>query len=201
MTESAPRRSPGRPSRASGSNGREAIVAAATAAFAEQGYDAVSLRSVARAAGVDPALIGHYFGGKPALFAACIALPFDPQEAIAALLAPGLPGLGERMVRFFLSVWDDPVSSPAFRGLVRGAASDETVADMLRQLLAATVIRQVGAVLDGPDAALRASLVGSQLVGLGFARYVVRLPALATASTDEVVALVAPTVQRYLSGA
>ncbi len=195
-----PRRSRGRPRRASGSDGREAIVAAAAVAFAEEGYAAVSMRAVARSAGVDPALVSHYFNGKSALFAASMALPLDLDALLGGMLGEGLDGFGERLVRFFLGVWDDPRTSPSIRGLVRGAAGDEAAAGLLREFIAATVVTRVAAALDRPDAALRAALVGSQLVGLGFARYIVAVPPLDTASTEEIVAVVAPAVQRYLTG-
>ena len=167
--------------------------------FAERGYAGASLRTIAARAGVDPGMVRHFFGGKAGLFHEALAFPFDPAVVVPQLLGDGLDGLGDRVVRFFLSVWDDPGSGPQIRTLVRSAATHEETAAHLRTLVSEQLLGRVAEVLPVPDPALRASFAAAQLVGLGFARYVVRVEPLASASTDDVVAAVAPTVQRYLT--
>src|SRR6266566_170590 len=89
---------------------REAILAAAREAFAERGYDRVSIRAIATSAGVDPALVHHYFGTKDQLFLATVDAPIDPGEILPKILAGERDELPERLVRTFLSVWDHPVT-------------------------------------------------------------------------------------------
>jgi AcrR family transcriptional regulator len=182
------------------SGSREAILRAARAAFADGGYDGATVRGIAQAAGVDAALVHHFFGSKEDLFAAAMQLPIDPSRAIPALLEPGVDGLGERITRFFLSLWEAPTRREPFLALIRGAVSHERSAAMLRDFVTREVLGRVVAAIDAPQPALRASLAGSQLVGLGMVRYVVRVEPLASADVEQVVAAVAPTVQRYLTG-
>ncbi|MBE2315394.1 TetR family transcriptional regulator [Solirubrobacter sp. CPCC 204708] len=179
---------------------REAILDAARACFAERGFSTTSVRSIAAAAGVDPALVHHYFGTKGELFAAAMELPLDPGAAVPALLEPGIDGLGERLVRFFLGVWDEPAARQRVQAVLRSALTEEAAAALLRDFVTTQVLGRVAAALGTPDGELRASLVGSQLVGLGLLRYLVRVEPLASADEDTVVAAVAPTIQRYLTG-
>lgn len=180
---------------------REAILAAAKEAFGTKGYDATSLRGVARAAGVDPALVTHFYGGKDGLFAAALALPVDPAALVPALLAGGPDGLGERLVRTFLEVWDGTPGQGPMLAMLRSAVSHEDSARLLRGLLSRTLLRPLaeGAGAGQPD--LRAALVASQVVGLAVTRYVLRLEPVAGASADELAPLLGPTLQRYLTGA
>jgi AcrR family transcriptional regulator len=180
-TTSRPRR--GR--RPAGTNTRGAIVGAARSEFAERGYDGTSLREVARRAGVDPALVHHYFGGKNALFTAAMDLPMDPREGVAAVVAAGVDGVGERLVRLFLTVWDPPTNREPMLGLLRVFR----VGALARPLAAAT---------GDDDVELRASLVVSQLIGLAMGRYVVRIEPLVSASVDQLVARAGPVLQGYL---
>lgn len=178
---------------------REAILDAARRTFADRGYEAATIRDIATRAGVDPALVYHFYGSKERLFTAAMELPFRPSEIIPALLADGPDGLGERILRMFLSVWDQPGASP-FVALLRSAASNEGAAAMLREFISREVIGRVARSLGVPHAELRASLVGSQISGLAMIRYVLRVEPLASADHDTVVASVAPTLQRYLTG-
>jgi AcrR family transcriptional regulator len=189
----------GRP--AGGSDARERILSAARAEFAARGYDAVSLRAIARAAEVDPALLHHYFDGKDQVFAAAMRFDVDPRELVAAVLDGPLEQLGERLTRFFLSVWSDPDRRAPFVSLISAAATSDAAAAMLREFLASALLARVTDALGRPDARLRTSLAASHLVGLGVVRYVVAVEPLASASDDEVVALVGPVVQAYFTGA
>jgi len=179
---------------------QQAILDAARAQFAQRGYDRATVRAIAAAAGVDPALVHHFYGTKQALFVATMALPFDPGELLPALLAPGLEGLGERLVGTVLDVWEDEGNRVALLGMVRSATSNEHAATMIREFLTASALQRVAALLPGHDAALRVELAVSHVVGLALARYVLGLEPLASAPRDELVAMVAPVVQRYLAG-
>ncbi|SCG42168.1 transcriptional regulator, TetR family [Micromonospora echinaurantiaca] len=180
---------------------REAILDAARAAFAERGFDGASIRAIAATAGVDPALVHHYFGSKDQLFLAAMNAPVNPGELIPRIVAGDRDGLGERLVRLFLSVWDSPAGTAGV-ALLRSAMSNEWTARLLREFLVTQVLRRVLDHLDVDPAELplRGSLVASQLIGLAVMRHVVRLEPVASAPAETLVAAVAPTVQRYLTG-
>ncbi|MEO3748278.1 TetR family transcriptional regulator [Plantactinospora sp. B5E13] len=180
---------------------REAILAAARDTFAERGFDGASIRAIATSAGVDPALVHHYFGTKEQLFRATINIPFDPDELIPQIAAGDVTRAGERLIRTFLRVWDSPAGT-AGAALMRSAVNNEWTARLLREFVVTQIFRRATSLLeiDPAEAPLRTSLVGSQLVGLAMARYILRLEPLASASPDVVVAAIAPTVQRYLTG-
>ncbi|KAB1908864.1 MULTISPECIES: TetR/AcrR family transcriptional regulator [unclassified Micromonospora] len=180
---------------------REGILAAARAAFAERGFDAASIRSIAAAAGVDPALVHHYFGTKEELFRATVAIPVDPAQLVPAVLAGDPDGVGERLVRTFLTVWDSPVGGAAV-ALLRSAVSSEWTARLLREFLVTQVLRRVLVQLDVDPAQLplRGALVATQVAGLAMMRYVIRLEPVASADPETLVATIGPTVQRYLTG-
>jgi AcrR family transcriptional regulator len=177
------------------------VLAAARTAFAERGFDGASIRAIATAAGVDPALVHHYFGSKDKLFLAAVEAPADPDELLPEILDGGRDALGRNILRMFLRVWDGP-TRPAGLALIRSAVGNEWTARLLREFLVARVLRRVVATLDVPQAErdARGALVASQLVGLVMARYVLCIEPLASASPDSVVAALAPTVQRYLTG-
>jgi AcrR family transcriptional regulator len=179
---------------------RGAILDAARNAFAARGYDAVSVRAVAREAGVDPALVHRFFGSKEQLFVAALELPVAPGALVAALLAGGVEGVGERLVRTLLTLWDSPGGFAPFLALVRGAVDNEAAATMLREFVTREVLGRIASVAAPDRPEMRASLAGSQVVGLAMARYIVRVPPLAGADREEIVAAVGPTVQRYLTG-
>ncbi|MDM4719940.1 TetR family transcriptional regulator [Micromonospora sp. WMMA1363] len=179
---------------------RETILAAARTAFADRGYDAASIRAIATAAGVDPALVHHYFGSKDKLFLAAMNAPADPGVLVPAVITGDPDRIGERLVRTFLRVWDAP-SGAAAVALLRSAVSNEWTARLLREFLTTQVLRRVLEHLDIPPAelSLRGALVASQLIGLAMTRYVVRLEPVASAPPETLVATVGPTVQRYLT--
>lgn len=180
---------------------REAILASARDAFAERGFDGASIRTIAAGAGVDPALVHHYFGAKDKLFLAAMNVPFNPSELLPQILAGGSEGVGERLVGTFLRVWDSPAGTAAV-ALLRSAVSNEWTARLMREFVVTQILRRAMHGLDLPpaEAPLRTSLVASQLVGLAVARYLLRFEPLASASAEVVVAAIAPTVQRYLTG-
>ena len=179
---------------------REAILDAARRAFAEQGYQQATIRGVADLAGVDPALVHHYFGRKQELFVAAVQLPVNPVEQLMAVLNEDSEQAGRRMVETFLSVWDHAATQNPLLALIRSAVGDEHAAAMLREFITEEVLGQIAHRLGSPDARLRATLVGSQLIGLAMARYIVRVEPLASAPAAELAAAVGPTLQRYLTG-
>lgn len=189
---------PGR--RAGQSTSREDILAAARVRFARHGYSGTTVRSVAVDAGVDAALVHYFFGTKASLFAATMALPVNPADVLAGVLAEGLDGVGERLARAFLRIWDDPEAGRPLIALVRSAASHEEAATMLREFAGQEVLGRIASALDDPQAGLRATLVASQLVGVAMARYVLRVEPLASAGHDALARALGPTLQRYLTG-
>jgi AcrR family transcriptional regulator len=180
---------------------REAILKASREAFAERGYDAASIRQIATGAGVDPALVHHYFGNKEQLFLESVQVPFDPREVVPLILGGERDAIGERMIRTFLMVWDSPRGATAV-ALLRSAVTNEWSARMLREFVVTQVLRravkELG--LESPDGPLRASLVASQILGLATARYILKVEPLASATPDQVAAAIGPTIQRYIFG-
>lgn len=179
---------------------REAILDAARRAFAEHGYQHATIRMVADLAGVDPALVHHYFRFKQDLFIAAVQLPVNPVEQLTAVLAQDPDLAGERMVEVFLSIWDHAADRSPLLALVRSAVGDERAAAMLREFITEEVLGQIAHRLGGPDARLRATLIGSQIIGLAMARYIVRVEPLASVPPAQLVAAIGPTLQRYLTG-
>jgi AcrR family transcriptional regulator len=177
---------------------RETILAAARSHFAEAGYEGATIRGIASGAGVDPALVLHYYGSKDGVFQAAVQFPIDPAEFIPRLLEPGLDGLGERLTRFFVETWDSPTGRPLL-ALVRSIVVNEGAAALMRDFVSREVLGRVARALELDRPQLRASLVASQLVGVAILRYVVRVEPLASASAAEVSAWLGPTLQRYLT--
>jgi AcrR family transcriptional regulator len=193
----APRRGGRRP----GTSGtRDAILAAAAHHFAHHGYDRASLRGIAAEAGVDQKLIAHFFGSKQQLFVAAVGLPFNPAEVLPAILAGEPDSVGERLAALLVDVLDQPELHQRFTGIVRAAASEPEVARMLREFLSRELFGPAAELLGREEGPFRANLVGSQIVGLIMARYVIAIEPLATMAPQAVAAAIAPTLQRYLLG-
>ncbi|MHA6805138.1 TetR/AcrR family transcriptional regulator [Salinifilum ghardaiensis] len=178
---------------------RAALLEAARAVFHEHGYDRATVRLIAGRAGVDPAMVNHWFGGKDGLFTAAVALPVNPAEQVSRVLQGDPERIGERIVRRFLTAWDE-AGGGAFAALVRSLAGHEQAVAMLREFLQTALFEQVTTWLGADRPELRAALCATQMIGLGMARYVLRLDPLATAGHDAVVASIAPNLQRYLTG-
>ena len=152
------------------------------------------MRGIAAAAGVDPALVRHYFGSKEHLFVVALDFPVDPAETVPTLLAGGVDGLGERLVRFFLETWDTPSGRP-FLALLRSVTENDQATEMMRQFVTREVIGRIAAALelDRPD--LRAALAGGQLIGLALMRYVIRVEPIASADRDTLAREIGPAIQ------
>jgi len=163
------------------------------------GYDGARMRGIAGRAGVDAALVHHYFGTKERLFAAAMQLPINPSVMVPEILAGPRDEVGERVVRLVLRIWGDEAGRGALRTMLGSAMTNEAAATMLRQFVGRALLARVAAELEVPDAALRVGLVGSHVVGLAILRYVLKVEPLASASEEEIVRLMAPTIQRYLT--
>jgi AcrR family transcriptional regulator len=177
---------------------RAAILEAARRRFAEGGYDAASLRLIAADAGVDPAVVVHFFGSKEGLFRSAVGWPFDP-ERIAAQLASGSPdGLAERVARTFFGIWEDPSARASLLAVLRSAMTHPTWADLMREFTARQLVARVAPLLQGPHTELRINLAAAHLVGVAILRYGIRIEPLASASTEELIARVTPALAVYL---
>lgn len=194
-----PHRRRGRP-KGGESGAQERIVAAAIDEFADLGYDGATMRGIAARAGVDSALVHHYFGTKAELFAQTVGAPMRPDVDIPALLDGPDDGLGQRVVRYVLEAWERPDTRKRGVLLVRAGLGNRLTTPLIAGFLQRELIGRIAARAKAPDATLRASLAASQIAGLLIARYVLQLPALAAADVDDLVAQVGPTVQRYLLG-
>ena len=177
---------------------RAAVIDAAKVAFRARGYVGTTVKGVAAAAGVAPEVVRSYYDNKDALFAAAMRLPFNPASAVPALLAPGLDGMGERLVRGTLEVLGDEDAREDLMALFTAGRSASRAAGSLTDFLEHSVIDKVVGSLGVPDARMRVALVSSYLVGIAVTRYVLRTEPLASVSDEQVVRLVAPTIQGLL---
>jgi AcrR family transcriptional regulator len=183
--------------RAGHSGTRDAILDAATKLFAERGYQGASMRTIAAAAAVDPALIRHFFSDKETLFATVVA----DRTTIFQQLAASLPGdpadIGTRAAHSYLQLWEQPQTRPILMAIARSAMTSDRAAQMLRDALAESVRAHLGEPDDNQSQLL--ALAGSQLFGLAIARHIIKVPAITQLALDDLVAQVAPTIQRYLT--
>ena len=175
------------------------VLDAARAAYARRGYLNTTIKGVAAAAGVAPDVVRRYYDNREALFVAAMRLPFDPAMSIAQLMAPGMDGLGERMVRVTLRMLDDPETRDQLAEMVRDGAGASRATASLREFLEAEVVDRAAVLLGVPDARMRVTLATSYLLGIASMRYVLKLEPIASATEDEIVRLVAPAVQMALT--
>jgi len=186
--------------RPGGADTRGDILAAARDEFGERGYDGASIRSVARRAEVDPALVRHYFRDKPELFAAgMVPADVDPADLVARVTAGGMGGLAERLLTTVLELWEAD-GGAAIRVAFAGLSSSEAHSGALLGYVGREVYDEVAQLLPGEDAELRVSLVVAQVAGVLFSRNVAHLEPISSLPIPRVVELVAPTVQHYLTG-
>ncbi|MGK5684541.1 TetR family transcriptional regulator [Actinoplanes sp. URMC 104] len=179
---------------------RTSILEAARASFAEKGYDKASIRAIAADAGVDPALVHHYFGTKEKLFLAVMNAPINPGELIPQALAGPREQAGERLVRTALGVWDSSAGAAAL-AVFRSALSNEWTARLLREFVVTQILRRaVGEIIEDPaEAPMRTALVATQIAGTMVARYVLRIEPLASADADVLAMAIGPNIQRFLT--
>jgi AcrR family transcriptional regulator len=185
---------------------RGEIIDAAKRVFAAKGYDGASLRAVAREAEVDPALVHHYFDGKASLFVAAMALPFDPRT-VAMHEHPGVAdagsSVGAMVITGFLTMWDHAEGTgSSFASCVAGMAASTNVADAMREFVAERIWEKTPANEGESDEVTRQrrALVSSQLMGLAFIRYILRVPPISTTTPQEIAGWAGPTLNRYMVG-
>lgn len=182
-----------------GSDARARILAAATDEFSEHGYDGATMRAIATRAGVDSALVHHYFGTKADLFTEIVGAPIRPDLDIPAILEGDRAQLGEAIVRYLLVRFEQPEVRRRGVLLLRNAIGNRLATPLLAAFLSRELLGRITAQLGGEDGELRASLAASQVAGMLVARYILKLPGIATASVDDLVAWIGPTIQRYLT--
>jgi AcrR family transcriptional regulator len=177
---------------------RGAILEAARRRFADAGYDGASIRAIAADAGVDPAVVLHFFGSKDGLFRAVVGWPFDPAAVAARITAPGPDGIGARVARVFLGFWEDPTTRASLLALLRSAMTHEASAALLREFAVRHLFVHVTGLVGGPQGELRVNLAAAHLIGVAVLRYALRVEPIASASVDELVAWLTPALTRYL---
>jgi AcrR family transcriptional regulator len=190
----------GRPPGTESADTRDRILTAAREEFSERGYEKTSVRGIAKAAGVDSALVHHYFGTKEQVFEAAVEVAFSPALKMRDVVLEGpLEGAGERMTRFVFGLWENPVTRKPLLAIIRSAVNNEAAAAVFRRLVATQLMRRIAGELDAPDAELRAELAAAQLVGVAMMRYVIRIEPVASADVELIIARVAPVVQGHLT--
>ncbi len=177
------------------------ILAAARKSFAERGYNGTSLRSVAQAADVDPTLVNYYFSNKSGLLKAALEPPAAFGERIAEAALVPLEQRGRAFVEAALRMWDDPATAEVLRSIILAASHEPFAMERLRSAFSALVLQIVSASLPHDEAEIRANLVSTQIVGLAMTRYVWAIDRIADIPSEQIIRLVAPTVQHYLTGA
>lgn len=205
MSEQVPNEVPGarkrgRPKGSTTGTTKATILRAASKEFSHAGYEAASLRSVARRAGVDPALVHQYFKDKDDLSVQTMHIPVNPGEIIAQAATAPLEQMGEALVRALLTTWRKPAFRTAATAMIRGLISSSSAKKILRPFLQKEIFTRLGSRLPEDRAEARVALVASQIIGLIVARYIIDWEPLASMDDEQVIELVAPTIQRYLTG-
>lgn len=198
MTAETERRRPGRP--AGASDTRERILASARELFAQNGIDKTSIRAVAAAAGVDPALVHHYYGTKRQLFAAAIHVPIDPMEILGPLRDTPVEKLGYKLPSLLLPLWDSELGKGLIATIRSMLAGSEV--SLLRSFLQEVIAAEIGPRVDNPPGSgrIRVQFVASQLVGVIMARYILELDPFKSLPVEQIAETIGPNLQRYLTG-
>ena len=176
------------------------IVAAASREFLDHGYDAASIRAIARRAKVDPGLVHHYFPDKADLFAEAVSAPIRPDQIVREVLRGPRDAIGINLVTVALTALEEGKSRERIMSLIRAALGHDFAATMLRQFIVREVLHRIADELGVDDGELRATAVASQLVGLFMVRYGIRAEPLASASIEEVARRIGPVIQWHLTG-
>jgi len=176
------------------------ILSAARDEFAQYGWAGTTIRAVARAADVDPALVYHYFGSKEALLDAATNPPQRWLEAVARTWPTPVGQLGAALLRLMLGAWIDDEIGPVLRAVLLTAAHDENTREKLRRVVENSLIGVSQLGVDERDRKVRSGLISSQIMGLALMRFVWKIEPVASMTDDEVVAAIAPNLQRYIEG-
>jgi len=175
---------------------RDDILDAARRLFGERGYDGTTIRAVAAEAGVNPALVHHFFGSKEQIFVAAVNFPVSPADVLPAILEGPRDELGQRAARLVLSIWREPQTRTPLLALLRSSLSNELAARMVRDFLSRLVVSRIAAATGG--APTRIAAAGGQIMGLMLVRYVIRVEPLASADDEEIVAILAQVIDGAL---
>ena len=176
------------------------ILSAARDEFAQYGWAGTTIRAVARAADVDPALVYHYFGSKEALLDAATDPPQRWLEAVARTWTTPVGQLGAALLRLMLGAWIDDEIGPVLRAVLLTAAHDENTREKLRRVVENSLIGVSQLGVDERDRKVRSGLISSQIMGLALMRFVWKIEPVASMTDDEVVAAIGPNLQRYIEG-
>lgn len=176
------------------------ILAEARASFAEHGYAGTTVRAVARAADVDPALVYHYYGSKENLLDAATTPPQSFLDQIVDAWQVPPAELGKQLVRQMLLNWRNPEHEPLLRAVMQIAGNEPATREKLRRIIERSMMGPSAQALSEDERLLRSSLIAAQLMGLAFMRFVWKIEPLASMDDDDIVAAIAPTIQRYLDG-
>lgn len=195
----------GRPRKTARADTRARIADAAAAEFADKGYESASIRAIARRAGVDSALVHHYFDTKAALFAEVVKLPVRPDRIVKQALDAPLERLGTSLVSTVLTAWEDPKVKPIGVTVLRSAISGSAAGGLIRQFLLRELMSAIASRLENSgvaasEATVRAELVLTQIAGVLIMRHVVAADPLASLPVDDLIARVAPAVQLHIDG-
>jgi AcrR family transcriptional regulator len=183
---------PGAPRRSDAT--RSAILAAARERFATDGYERATIRAIAKDANIDPSMVMRYYGNKEGLFAAAVTIDLHLPDVRALSRQQDV---GRILVTHFVEVWEN---NEVLTALLRVGATNQAGAERMQGILRDQLLPVTRAVCPDPEQApARAALMASQLLGLALTRYVLRMPPAVALAPEEIVAWVAPTVQRYLT--
>lgn len=175
---------------------RDEILRAARRLFGEHGFDGTTIRAIATEAGVNQGLVHHFFGTKDQIFIASVDFPVDPAVLLPVILEGPREEFGQRLARFFLSVWSEPTTRAPLLALLRSSTGNEQAAAMLRDLLSSVLFSRFAAATGA--ARMSVAAAAGQAVGLMLLRYVIRVEPLASADPEEIVAILAPVFQSCL---
>lgn len=201
MSPRTPKTKTPRTGRRPGASGtQEQILEAARKLFLERGYQGATMRAIATEAGVDASLIVHFFGNKLNLFSEAVEWPFEPEEEMPRILADGRRRIGHNLVSLLIRTWDKEGERSPILTLLAAATTEPEASEMLREFIGKRLFTPLLAELDVDQPEVRANLLSSQMVGLGMARYVLRLEPLASAKPADLIRWVAPNLQRYATG-
>lgn len=192
-------RTPKRGRRQGGPVSRDAVLAAAKQHFAAHGYEKTTLRAIARDADVDPSMVLYLFGSKAELFRESLRLILEPHTLVAAITESD-GDVGSRLVRRYVQIWEGSDTADVMRAMLQSATSHADANEALRSFMQTYVLTEVSdAIGGGEQARLRALLAATNLLGTALLRYVLKVPPLSELSADEIVRVIGPTVDRYLT--
>ncbi|MET1072052.1 MAG: TetR family transcriptional regulator [Umezawaea sp.] len=183
----------------SGVESKQRVLDAARTLFGQRGYDGTTVRAVATEAGVDSAMVFYFFKNKQGLFSAALEMSATVPPAIDSIFTGGIDGIGDRIVRTLLENLDKSDRTPLV-ALTRSASSDDKSQALLREFVDRELTARLAAMLDTPDAALRAGMVNVQILGLTTARYIARIEPIASTPVDDLVTHFGPLIQHCLTG-